>query len=135
MAERIGAIENDHSWLWADRRIEVGRSLHTFQKNNTVLIYGFKEYCALLFIKGALLNDNTGIPIKQTEDVQSARHVRFTNIWGIIEMEPILKAYIFEAVEAEKVGLKVNFKKNTELIVPEEFQNKLDEIPSFKTTF
>ncbi|HEY5270720.1 MAG TPA: DUF1801 domain-containing protein, partial [Anaerolineales bacterium] len=110
-----------------------GQPCYTFEKSNIVLIHGFKEYCALLFIKGALLNDAHGILIQQTENVQAGRQIRFTNLREIVEMEPILKAYIYEAIEVEKAGLKVNFKKNTELIFPEEFQNKLDENPDLKT--
>jgi len=112
-----------------------GCPCYTFQKSNIVLIHGFKEYCALLFFKGALLHDDHGILIKQTENVQAGRQVRFTNEREIVEMEAILKAYIYEAIEVEKAGLKVNFKKNTELIFPEEFQNKLDEVPALKTAF
>jgi uncharacterized protein YdeI (YjbR/CyaY-like superfamily) len=106
-----------------------GVPCYTFQKSNIVLMHGFKQYCALLFFKGALLNDTNGILIQQTENVQSARQVRFTNVREIVEMEPVLKAYIFEAIEVEKAGLKVNFKKIIELNIPEEFQNKLEEIP------
>jgi uncharacterized protein YdeI (YjbR/CyaY-like superfamily) len=112
-----------------------GVSCYTFQKNNIVLIHVFKEYCALLFFKGALLNDANGILIQQTKNVQAGRQIRFTNVREIVEMEPILKAYIYEAIEVEKAGLKVNFKKTTEFIIPEEFQNKLDEIPALKTAF
>lgn len=108
---------------------------YTFQNKNIVLIHGFKEYCALLFHKGALLTDAHGILIQQTENVQAARQIRFTNVEEIIEMETILKAYIYEAIEVEKAGLEVNFKKNTEFIIPEEFQIKLDEIPALKTAF
>ena len=108
---------------------------YTFEKKNIVLIHGFKEYCALLFHKGALLQDAHGILIQQTENVQAARQIRFTNVQEIVEMETILKAYIYEAIEVEKAGLEVNFKKNTEFIIPEEFQNKLDEIPALKTAF
>jgi uncharacterized protein YdeI (YjbR/CyaY-like superfamily) len=82
-----------------------------------------------------LLHDDNGILIQQTKNVQAGRQVRFTNLREIVEMEPILKAYIFEAIEVEKAGLKVNFKKTTEFIIPEEFQNKLDEIPVLKTSF
>ncbi|MGD8191332.1 YdeI/OmpD-associated family protein [Brevibacillus ginsengisoli] len=106
---------------------------YTFEKKNIVLIHGFKEYCALLFHKGALLQDTHGILIQQTENVQEGRQIRFTNAQKIVEMEPTLKAYILEAIEVEKAGLKV--KKNTELIIPEEFQKKLDEIPALKTAF
>jgi len=112
-----------------------GVPCYTFQKSNIVLIHGFKEYCALLFFKGALLHDAQGILIQQTENVQAGRQIRFTNIREIVEMEAILKDYIYEAIEVEKAGLKVNFKKNTELIFPEEFQKKLDEIPALKTAF
>ena len=112
-----------------------GCPCYTFQKSNIVLIHVFKEYCALLFFKGALLNDANGILIQQTENVQAARQVRFTNVREIFEMEPILKAYIYEAIEVEKAGLKVDFKKTTEFIIPGEFQNKLDKIPALKTAF
>ena len=112
-----------------------GRPCYTFQENNIVLIHGFKEYCALLFFKGALLNDAKGILIQQTKNVQAARQIRFTNVREIVEMKPILKAYIYEAIEVEKAGLKVNFKKTSEFKIPEEFQNKLDEIPALKTAF
>ncbi|MUG73620.1 YdeI/OmpD-associated family protein [Paenibacillus validus] len=108
---------------------------YTFQNKNIVLIHGFKEYCALLFHKGALLKDAHGILIQQTENVQAARQIRFTNVREIVAMETILKAYIYEAIEVEKAGLEVNFKKNTEFIIPEELQNKFDEIPALKTAF
>jgi len=112
-----------------------GVPCYTFQKGNIVLIHGFKEYCAILFIKGVLLHDAQGILIKQTENVQAGRQIRFTNVGEIVAMEAILKAYIYEAIEVEKSGLEVNFKKNTEYIIPEEFQNKFDEIPVLKTAF
>ncbi|NEN80879.1 YdeI/OmpD-associated family protein [Paenibacillus elgii] len=108
---------------------------YTFENKNIVLIHGFKEYCALLFQKGVLLKDAHGILIQQTENVQAARQIRFTNVQEIVEMEGILKAYIQEAIEVEKAGLEVNFKKTTEFIVPEELQNKFDEFPALKTAF
>ena len=111
-----------------------GVPCYTFQKRNIVLIHGFKEYCALLFFKGALLNDPKGILIQQTENVQAARQVRFTSVRQIVKMEPILKAYLYEAIEVEKAGLKVSFKKTSDFIIPEEFQNKLDKIPTLKKT-
>ena len=95
------------------------------QKNNIVLIHVFKEYCAYLFFKGALLDDANGILIQQTKNVQAARQIRFTNVRQIVKMEPILKAYIYEAIEVEKAGLKVNLKKTREFEIPEEFQKKL----------
>ncbi|MDQ2752593.1 MAG: YdeI family protein [Bacteroidota bacterium] len=112
-----------------------GVPCYTFEERNIVLIHGFKEYCALLFFKGALLQDNNHLLIQQTENVQAGRQIRFTNVGEIEEREAVLKAYIFEAIEVEKAGLKVAFKKNTELIFPEEFQNKLEEIPALKTAF
>jgi uncharacterized protein YdeI (YjbR/CyaY-like superfamily) len=112
-----------------------GVPCYTFEKRNIVLIHGFKEYSALLFFKGALLNDGKGILIQQTKNVQAARQIRFTNIREIVKMERILKTYIHEAIEVEKAGLKVNFKKTTDFIIPEEFQNKLEEIPPLKTAF
>ena len=112
-----------------------GTPCYTFQKSNIVLIHAFKEYCALLFFKGALLKDANGILIQQTKNVQAARQIRFTNVREIVEMEPILKAYIHEAIEAEKTGLKVKFKKTSEFTIPEEFQNRLDAIPALKTAF
>jgi uncharacterized protein YdeI (YjbR/CyaY-like superfamily) len=111
-----------------------GKPCYTFQNSNIVIVIGFKEYCALLFCKGALLNDANGILKKPGENTQAARRIPFTNVREIVEMEPILKAYIYEAIEGEKAGLKVNFKKNPEPI-PGEFQNKLDEIPALKTAF
>ncbi|TVX83801.1 hypothetical protein FQP34_00725 [Peribacillus simplex] len=108
---------------------------YTFEKKNIVLIHGFKEYCALLFHKGALLQDTHGILIQQTENVQGARQIRFTNVQEIVATENILKAYIHEAIEVEKAGLEVNYKDNTEFIIPEELQNKFDEIPALKTAF
>ncbi|MDP4160683.1 MAG: YdeI family protein [Bacillota bacterium] len=112
-----------------------GKPCYSFQGSNIVLIHGFKEYCALLFMKGALLKDPNGILIQQTENVQAGRQIRFTNAQEIVEMEAILKAYIYEAIEVEKSGLQVEFKKATEYTIPEEFQTKLDEIPALKTAF
>ncbi|MBU8571837.1 YdeI family protein [Bacillus subtilis] len=108
---------------------------YTYHNKNIVLIHGFKEYCALLFHKGALLQDTDGILIQQTENVQAARQIRFTNVQEINEIENILKAYIHEAIEVEKAGLKVDVNKNIELNIPEELQNKFDEIPALKTAF
>ena len=112
-----------------------GKPCYTFDQSNIVIIQGFKEYCALLFVKGALLTDANGILIQQTENVQSARQVRFTHLSEIAAMEPILKAYVNEAVEVEKAGLKVEYKATSEYKIPEEFQKKLDEIPALRTAF
>jgi uncharacterized protein YdeI (YjbR/CyaY-like superfamily) len=112
-----------------------GVPCYTFQKSNIVLLHVFKEYCAILFVKGALLQDARGILIQQTENVQAARQVRFTRVQEIVEMETILKAYIYEAIEVEKAGLKVNYKKATEFSIPDEFQNKLADNPALDTAF
>jgi uncharacterized protein YdeI (YjbR/CyaY-like superfamily) len=112
-----------------------GVPCYTFQKSNIVLVHVFKEYCAILFVKGALLRDAEGILIQQTENVQAARQIRFTNAQQIAEMETILKAYIYEAIEVEKAGLKVNYKKASEFSMPEEFINKLEEVPGLQDAF
>jgi uncharacterized protein YdeI (YjbR/CyaY-like superfamily) len=112
-----------------------GKPCYTFQKSNIIIIIGLKEYCALMFCKGVLLNDANGILVKPGENTQAGRWIKFTSVREIVEMEPILKAYIYEAIEVEKAGLKVNYKKTTEFIIPEEFQNQLDEIPALKTAF
>ncbi|HWZ13891.1 MAG TPA: YdeI family protein [Mucilaginibacter sp.] len=112
-----------------------GCPCYTFQDANIVLIHVFKEYCALLFFKGVLLNDTHGILIQQTENVQVARQIRFTDMREIIKMEPIVKAYIYEAIEVEKAGLKAELKTTAEFTVPEEFQSKLDHIPALKSAF
>ncbi|HZY39316.1 MAG TPA: YdeI family protein [Mucilaginibacter sp.] len=112
-----------------------GCPCYTFNKSNIVLIHGFKEYCAYLFFKGALLNDADGILIQQTKDVQSGRQIRFTNILEIVDLEPVIEAYIYEAIEVEKAGLKIIRKTTADYDVPAEFQSKLDRIPALKTAF
>lgn len=112
-----------------------GSPCYMFEKSNIVLIHTFKEYCALLFFKGALLKDPKGILIQQSENVQAARQVRFTNIKEIIKQEKALKAYIYEAVKVEEAGLKVPLKKVTEYKVPEEFQKKLNKNAALKKAF
>jgi uncharacterized protein YdeI (YjbR/CyaY-like superfamily) len=112
-----------------------GKPCYTFQESNVVLIIGFKEHCALLFCKGALLKDANGILIKPGENTQAARQMRFNDFREITKMERILKAYIREAIDVEKAGLEVNYIKNTELVFPEEFQNKLDESAALKAAF
>ncbi|HEY6246206.1 MAG TPA: YdeI family protein [Pyrinomonadaceae bacterium] len=112
-----------------------GCPCYTFEKRNVVLIHGFKEYCALLFFKGALLKDDKGILIQQTKNVQAARQIRFTSLREVVKLRPVLKAYIKEAVAAESAGLKVNFKKTGEFAIPPEFKSRLDENPGLKTSF
>lgn len=112
-----------------------GCPCYTFEGNNIVLIHGFKEYCALLFMKGALFQDPNGILIQQTENVQSARQIRFTNLQEIVELEAVLKAYVAEAVRVEKAGLKVEFKQPTDFEFPEEFIDKLEEVPGLQDAF
>jgi uncharacterized protein YdeI (YjbR/CyaY-like superfamily) len=112
-----------------------GKPCYTFQETNVVIIHGFKEYCALLFTKGALLKDADRLLIQQTENVQAARQIRFTSAREIAKLEPTLKAYIHEAIAVEKAGLKVDYKPTSEFAVPEEFQNKLEAFPALKTAF
>ena len=112
-----------------------GCPCYTFENTNIVLIHGFKEYCALLFFKGALLNDPNGILIQQTKNVQSARQIRFTNVREIAKMEKNLKAYVYEAIEVERAGLKVKLKKTSEFKTPEEFQKRLDKSTALKKAF
>lgn len=112
-----------------------GHPCYTLDESNIVLIHGFKEYCALLFFKGALLDDPNNILVQQTNNVQAARQIRFTNIREIVNMKSILKSYIKNAIEVEKAGLKVNLKKTSEFKIPQEFKNKLDKSPALKTAF
>lgn len=112
-----------------------GQPCYTLENANIVLIHGFKEYCAFLFFKGALLKDPNNILVQQTENVQAARQIRFTSVQQIEKMKNTLKAYIREAIEIEKSGLTVEFKKTDEFAVPEEFQRQLDETPGLKDAF
>jgi uncharacterized protein YdeI (YjbR/CyaY-like superfamily) len=119
-------LTEDFKWGWP---------CYSIDKKNVVLIHGFKEYCALLLFKGALMKDPENILVQQTENVQAARQIRFTGLDEIKRMDNILKAYIHQAIDVEKAGLKVDFKKTTEFSMPEEFQAKLDTIPELKTAF
>ena len=119
-------LEEDLKW---------GVPCYSLNHKNVVLIHGFKEYCGMLFVKGALLPDPAGILIQQTENVQAARQVRFTNAQQIIEMEPALRAMLHAAIEAEKSGLKVDFKKTAEFKMPGEFQKALAENATLKDAF
>ena len=119
-------LTEDYKWM---------HPCYTFDDKNIVLIHGFKEYCALLFHKGALLQDPNGILIQQTENVQAARQIRFTNVQQIVEMEAVLKAYIQNAIEVEKAGLEVELKKKEDYLIPEELQTKFAELPGLKTAF
>ena len=112
-----------------------GCPCYTFHSANVVLIHVFKEYCALLLFKGVLLQDTHGILIQQTENVQAARQIRFAKVKEILEQEAWIKAHIYEAIEVEKAGLKVELKKTEEYEVPEEFQQKLDSDLQLKTAF
>jgi uncharacterized protein YdeI (YjbR/CyaY-like superfamily) len=118
-----------------NEELKWGCPCYTFENTNIVLIHGFKDYCALLFFKGALLNDPNSILIQQTKNVQSARQVRFTNVQEIVKMEKILKAYVYEAIEVERVGLKVKLKKTSDFKIPEEFQKKLNKSAALKKAF
>ncbi|MBW0435978.1 YdeI/OmpD-associated family protein [Leptospira yasudae] len=112
-----------------------GNPCYTIGKGNVVLIHGFKEYCALLFFKGALLKDPKGILVIQSENVQSARQIRFTNVQEIVKKKSVLKTYVKEAAEVEKAGLKVDFKKTKDFKVPDEFLNPLEDNPALKAAF
>lgn len=112
-----------------------GLPCYTFQNKNIVIIQGFKEYCALLFFKGALLKDPKGILVTPGEHTQAGRQIRITNVREIVKLERVLSAYIHEAVEVEKAGLKVKLRKTADLEMPEEFQAKLDESPALKAAF
>lgn len=112
-----------------------GQPCYTLENSNIVLMHGFKEYCALLFMKGALLQDPNGLLIQQTANVQAARQIRFTNVQQIIELEPVLKRYVEEAIAVEKAGLTVDLKKTEDFPMPEEFINKLEEVPGLQDAF
>lgn len=112
-----------------------GEPCYTLDGANIVLIHGFKDYCALLFFKGALMSDTAGVLIQQTKNVQAARQIRFTSADEISGMENVLKAYVAEAAEIERSGAKIDFKSTDEFAVPEEFQAKIDSTPSLKTAF
>lgn len=112
-----------------------GCPCYTYEGKNIFLIHGFKEYCALLFFKGALMKDAENILIQQTENVQAARQIRFTNLQQIIDLEHVLNDYIFEAVEIEESGVKVEMKRTNEFSVPEEFAQKLNENPELQKAF
>jgi len=112
-----------------------GKPCYTFEKNNIIILQGFKEYCDLLFVKGSLLKDTENILIQQTENVQGARQIRFTSLQEILDKEDTLKNYINEAIEIEKRGLKVHYKKTSDFKIPDEFQEKLDKSPELKVAF
>lgn len=117
-----------------NEELKWGVPCYTFQNSNVLIVSAFKEYCSISFFKGALLNDTNGILEKQGGNTQAARLIKFTNVEKIKELEPVLKAYIYEAVEVEKAGLKVAFKKNSEPI-PEELEKKFEKDPFLKTAF
>ena len=112
-----------------------GVPCYTFEGKNVVLIHGFKEYCAILFMKGALMPDAKGILIQQTENVQAARQVRFTSAEEIVKLKPTIRVYVNEAIKIERSGLKVELKKTAEYEVPEEFQSKLDKDKNLRSAF
>jgi len=112
-----------------------GHPCYSYQKSNVVIIQAFKAYCAIMFFKGVLLQDAHGILTSPGEQTQAGRQIRFMQLKEIYEMEPILKDYIQEAIEVEKAGLKVEFKKTSDYAIPVEFQARLDEMPALKTAF
>ena len=133
--EEIGKLRTIVLDCGLNEELKWGCPCYTYKESNIVLIHVFKEYCALLFFKGALLKDAKGILIRQTENVQSARQLRFTGVQEIVKIERTVKMYIHEAIEVEKAGLKVPLKKTKDYEVPGEFQNKLDKMPELKTAF
>lgn len=118
-----------------DEELKWGKPCYSFEGANIVLIHGFKQYCAILFMKGALLKDPKKILVQQTENVQSARQIRFTNLKEIAELEQVIKAYVKEAIAVEKSGVEVALKKTSEFKMPEEFQTKLKQMPVLKKAF
>ena len=112
-----------------------GKPCYIFNSTNVVLIHDFKEYCALLFFKGALLKDANSILIQQTDNVQAARQMRFTELKQITELKAVIKAYVYEAIEVEKAGLKVPLKKTREFAMPDEFKDKLEADAALKKAF
>lgn len=133
--DEIGLLRDIALSCGLDEELKWGCPCYTFKGNNVVLIHVFKEYCAFLFFKGALLKDPEGILVQQTENVQAARQIRFTTTTQIKKLGKSLKTYIFEATEVEKAGLKVPMKKTREFEVPEEFQAKLNKMPDLKKAF
>ncbi len=118
-----------------NEELKWGKPCYTFEGSNIVLIHGFKEYCAVLFIKGSLLKDMQGILTQQTENVQAGRQIRFINVDEIKALEPAIRTYVLEAIEIEKAGLEVEFKPTKEYAIPEELQSKFEELPALKTAF
>lgn len=118
-----------------DEELKWGQPCYTFEGKNVVLIHGFKEYCALLFMKGALLDDPNCILIQQTENVQSARQIRFTGVKEIVKLAPTIKSYIYQAIEVERAGLKVKMKQPAEFAMAEEFAQKLKKSAALKKAF
>ena len=133
--EEIEQLRNIVLDCMLTEELKWGVPCYMFEESNIVLIHVFKEYAAILFFKGALLKDTKGILVQQTKNVQSARQIRFTTVQEIVKSKTILITYIFEAIEIEKAGLKVNFKKKEKGDIPEEFQNKLNENPALKKAF
>lgn len=118
-----------------NEELKWGQPCYTHENSNIVLVHGFKDYCAMFFFKGALLNDPNDILIQQTKNVQSARQIRFTNVQEIGKMEKTLKAYVYEAIEVERAGLKVKLKKTSDYEIPAEFQTRLKKKPALKKAF
>jgi uncharacterized protein YdeI (YjbR/CyaY-like superfamily) len=131
-SERLRAIILD---CGLDEELRWGKPCYAFEGSNVVLIHGFKDYCAILFVKGALLKDPKGMLVQQTENVQAARQIRFMNLREVIQRESAIKAYVKEAIAVEQAGLEVPLKKTSEFKMVEEFQRKLDENGALKKAF
>ena len=134
-AKEITLMRNIALECGLEEELKWGTPCYTLNNSNIVLIHVFKDYCAYLFFKGALLKDPKKILVQQTENVQATRQIRFTTLAEITKQKSLLKSYIFDAVEVEKAGLKVVLKKVEEYKVAEEFQVKLDKMPALKKSF
>lgn len=133
--EELTRLRNIVAECQLNEELKWGVPCYTFQNSNVVLIHAFKDYCAILFFKGVLLQDAHKILIQQTKNVQAARQMRFTNLKEIIDLAPMIKTYIAEGMEVEKAGLKVDFKAPADFELVEEFEKKLNKFPALKTAF
>ena len=134
-SEEMEALRNILLECGLDEDLKWGKPCYAYHKSNIAIIQPFKEFCALLFFKGSLLKDTENILVKTGENTQAGRQLRFAGVKQVKSIKAIIKAYVFEAVEVEKAGLKVSFRKTEEHDIPEEFQNKLNEMPALKTAF
>ena len=133
--EELSCLRNFLQDTLLTEEFKWGVPCYTYQKNNVVLIHGFKHYCAILFVKGALLSDSEKVLVRQSEETQASRQIRFTNVQEIIKLEPVIKSYVYEAIEIEKAGLKVEFTQSKNLEFSEELLAKFESDAAYKTAF